>query len=58
MPKPILIIDCTYCASLWLLTLAYRRELLGLPVQYGICPAHRAERDAQMFHLDTEDPIP
>lgn len=51
MPNPVLVIECTWCASPWLLTLAARRDLLGLPVEYGICPAHRAEREAAMFHL-------
>lgn len=58
MPKPVLLIECTCCASLWLLTLAARRELLGLPVEYRICPAHRAEREAEMFALDMDEPIP
>lgn len=58
MPKRVLVVPCTYCAPLWLLDEAARRELFGLPVSYDICPAHRAEREALMFPLDTEEPNP
>lgn len=51
MPKPVLVIPCTWCASPWLLDLAHKRDAEGLPVEYRICPAHRAEREAAMFHL-------
>jgi len=52
--KPVLVIECTWCATPWLLTLACRRELAGLPVEYRICTAHAAQADAERFPLPAD----
>jgi hypothetical protein len=49
MPKPVLLIPCIHCASPHLLDLARKREQLELPVEYGICSAHRTEKDLDRF---------
>lgn len=39
MPVPVLIVECIYCASPWLLDFARKREERAEPVEWGAHPA-------------------
>lgn len=39
MPVPVLVVECIYCASPYLLDLARKREERGYPVDWGAHPA-------------------
>ncbi len=49
MPSHVLVIPCIHCASPYVLDLARKREAAELPVEYGICPTHRTEKDLDRF---------